>query len=62
MGHSRYNYDLQSDGRHHFTIEHSQDGKAWTAFMGGVCHCAQFGMFSSPGTLPALRGQFFNFW
>jgi hypothetical protein len=36
MGHSRYIYDLQADGRYHFAIEHSQDGKAWTKFMDGT--------------------------
>ena len=36
MGHSRYTYDVQADGRYHFSIEHSRDGKAWTSFMEGT--------------------------
>ena len=33
MGHSRYIYTFQSEGRHTFRMEHSQDGKAWSPFM-----------------------------
>jgi hypothetical protein len=36
MGHNRYIYDLQGDGRYRFSIEHSSDGKAWTSFMEGT--------------------------
>ena len=36
MGHSRYTYDLQADGRYRFSIEHSQDGKSWATFMDGA--------------------------
>lgn len=36
MGHSRYTYDLQGEGRYKFMIEHSQDGKQWTPFMEAV--------------------------
>jgi hypothetical protein len=33
MGHSRYTYDLQGEGRYKFTIENSQDGQQWAPFM-----------------------------
>jgi uncharacterized protein DUF1579 len=36
MGHSRYTYDFQADGRYCFSMEHSEDGKAWTIFMDGT--------------------------
>ncbi len=33
MGHSRYTYDLDGEGRYALRIENSQDGKQWTPFM-----------------------------
>jgi uncharacterized protein DUF1579 len=35
MGHARYTYTFESEGRHTFTIENSQDGKSWATFMEG---------------------------
>ncbi len=35
MGHSRYVYTLERDGRYSFRIEHSQDAKSWVCFMEG---------------------------
>ena len=35
MGHSRYTYDFQGEGRYRFLIENSQDGKQWMPFMEG---------------------------
>ncbi|HKY33339.1 MAG TPA: DUF1579 family protein [Candidatus Polarisedimenticolia bacterium] len=36
MGHARYVYTFQGEGRYGFAIEHSQDGKAWSTFMEGA--------------------------
>ena len=33
MGHSRYTYDFQGEGRYRFMIENSQDGKQWAPMM-----------------------------
>jgi len=35
MGHSRYTYDFQAEGKYRFSIEHSQDAKSWATFMDG---------------------------
>ncbi len=35
MGHSRYAYTFEGDGRYAFRIEHSQDRKTWALFMEG---------------------------
>ena len=35
MGHHRYAYEFEGEGKYHFKLEHSQDGKAWTTFMEG---------------------------
>jgi hypothetical protein len=35
MGHGRYIYEMQGEGRYRFTIENSQDGKNWAMFMDG---------------------------
>ena len=36
MGHSRYSYTFQGDGKVLFKIEASQDGKAWKPFLEGT--------------------------
>ncbi len=36
MGHSRYTYTMEGEGRYRFLIENSQDGKAWKPFMEGT--------------------------
>jgi len=36
MGHSRYIYTFEKDGRYKFVIENSQDGKQWATFMEGT--------------------------
>ena len=36
MGHGRYSYTLESDGRYLMSIDNSQDGKSWTRFMEGT--------------------------
>lgn len=36
MGHSRYTYIMEKDGRYRFRIENSQDGKEWAPFMDGA--------------------------
>ena len=36
MGHGRFTYEFQGEGRYHFKLENSQDGKQWAAFMEGV--------------------------
>ena len=33
MGHSRYVYLFEGDGRYTFRIEHSRDGKDWSTFL-----------------------------
>jgi hypothetical protein len=33
MGHGRYIYTFEGDGRYAFSIEQSQDAKTWTTFM-----------------------------
>jgi hypothetical protein len=35
MGHSRYVYTFEGEGRYAFKIENSQDGKQWATFMEG---------------------------
>ena len=35
MGHARYTYVLEGEGRYLFRIENSKDGKEWTPFMEG---------------------------
>jgi hypothetical protein len=35
MGHSKYVYTFDGDGRYRFGIEQSQDGKQWATFMEG---------------------------
>ena len=35
MGHGRYTYEIQGEGKYRFTIENSQDGKNWAMFMDG---------------------------
>jgi uncharacterized protein DUF1579 len=35
MGHSRYTYALEGEGRYSFLLENSQDGKQWASFMEG---------------------------
>jgi hypothetical protein len=35
MGHHRYVYTVEGEGRYFFKLEHSQDGKAWGTFMEG---------------------------
>jgi hypothetical protein len=36
MGHGRYIYTFESEGRYRFRIEQSQDGKSWAPFMDSV--------------------------
>ena len=38
IGHSRYSYDFQGEGRYRFMIENSQDGKEWVPFMEAQYH------------------------
>ena len=33
MGHSRYTYVFEGENRYDFTIENSQDGRAWVTFL-----------------------------
>jgi hypothetical protein len=35
MGHSRFTYEFQGEGRYRFLIENSQDGKQWVRMMEG---------------------------
>ena len=35
MGHSRYTYNFEGEGRYAFLMEHSEDGKKWAPFMEG---------------------------
>ncbi len=35
MGHARYTYTLEGEGRYGFAIDHSEDGKKWVPFMEG---------------------------
>ncbi len=35
MGHARYVYTLEGEGRYRFALEQSQDGKSWSKFMEG---------------------------
>jgi len=35
MGHARYTYTLEGEGRYSFRIENSQDGERWTPMMDG---------------------------
>src|SRR6059036_860769 len=35
MGHARYIYTFEKDGRYGFRIDNSQDGKQWSNFMDG---------------------------
>ena len=35
MGHHRYVYTFEGEGRHTFKLEQSQDGKTWATFMEG---------------------------
>ena len=36
MGHSRYSYVFEGENRYRFSIENSQDGKAWSTMMEGM--------------------------
>jgi len=36
MGHARYTYTLEAEGRYTFRIDHSEDGERWVPFMEGT--------------------------
>jgi len=36
LGHARYIYTFEKDGRYKFAIQNSQDGKQWATFMEGT--------------------------
>ena len=35
MGHGRYSYEFEGEGKYRFRIDNSQDGKQWVPFMEG---------------------------